>query len=210
MPSNRRLKAALLLIAVFVLVSIYVTSAARQTRSSDFYTRTSDALAQRAEEERDGKALESDESAVHRRLKEAEEAAKKAADKKGAEYHGEEIKSAAENVKANADAGREPVGGRPRKVLKGGATEKILMEGDDKETKKQSPETDEEREAKEEMNYILKRSPSMLPPCTLIRPRSLIQNSHHLLQNILPTLSKSKGYPSPQIQDLAASSRRRA
>jgi hypothetical protein len=165
MPSNRRFKSALLLITVFILVTIYITSAARQTRSSDFYTRTSDALAQRAEEERDGKALESDDLAVHRRLKEAEEAAKKAADKKGAEYHGEEVKSAAENVKANVEIGRTPgdaVGGRPRKVLKGGATEKILMKGDDKkEAKKPNPETEEERQAKEEMNYILKRSPSM-------------------------------------------------
>ena len=144
-----------------------MNSAARQTRSSQFYTSTSDALAQRAEEERDGKALESDDLEVHRRLKAAEEAAKRAADKKGHEFHGDDVKSAAEKVKAeveNARAGAgDAAGGRPRRVLNGAGTEKILIEGDDKkEVKKQEPESKEDREAKEEMNYILKRSPSKL------------------------------------------------
>jgi hypothetical protein len=47
MPSVRRIKALGLITVLTVLILFYFTSGARQTRSSDFYTRTQDALAQR-------------------------------------------------------------------------------------------------------------------------------------------------------------------
>jgi hypothetical protein len=207
MPSNRRFKVTILLLVIFSLVLFYRTSAARQTRSSAFYTSTTEALAQRAEEERDGKALESNDLEVHQRLKAAEEAAKKAADKKGHEFHGDGVKSAAEKAKSDVEAARAGVGdvvsGRPRRVLNGGSPEKILMEGDDKkEVKKKVPESKEDREAKEEMNYILKRSPSM--PILLQSCLIAIANcsrSHNILQNLLPVFEKGKRHSSQQVPD---------
>lgn len=114
MPSNRRLKAFFLLFALLVLLTLYITASGRQTRSSQFYTKTSDALtAARAAKEaklHDTEvALGEDDSVTHR-LRAAEEEAKRNADKKGDEFHGEETKQKALKVKESLEqeADEEP------------------------------------------------------------------------------------------------------
>jgi hypothetical protein len=146
MPSNRRFKATLLLLALIIIITIYITSAGQQTRSSPFYTRTSDALDAREAEERGGRGLESDDFEVQKRLREAEEKAKKAADKKGAEFHGEDVKKKAEKVKEEKDAVKAGVEGDGQKVVK----------------PEESKESEEEHKAETELNFILKRSPSKI------------------------------------------------
>src|SRR4051812_1108017 len=91
MPSQRRVKTFILLVLLIVLVTLYITGSARQTRSSEFYTKTSAAL-----EEKRAAALRAEEQAaaqlerppaedgkMKERLREAEEQAKKNADRKG-------------------------------------------------------------------------------------------------------------------------------
>jgi len=155
----RRLKVVLLLVLFIVLIALYITSSGHSTRTSAFYSRTQDALAaQRAAKEEslghtdhslvddrpdvkvdghptvdvDGKTDD-----VRKGLKEAEEKAKAAADKKGDEFHGE--------------AGRE----KAAQIGLKDAQEEI-NEG----KKKSEPETEEQGRIKDELNSILKRSPS--------------------------------------------------
>ena len=44
MLSNRRLKASFLIVTIVVLLTLYISASARQTRSSDFYTKTQNAI----------------------------------------------------------------------------------------------------------------------------------------------------------------------
>lgn len=161
MPSQRRLKTFGLLVFIFVLIALYLTSSARQTRSSQFYTKTQDALAEaRAQKE---KALGGDsdgwggELEVGKRLREAEEAAKKAADRKGDAFHGEEGKRQAQRV-ASARGPERSVAWK--KVMKG---EAVLKDKEGPATEEKTAETEEEHRVKDELNDILKRSPSMPP-----------------------------------------------
>jgi len=167
MPSTRRLKAFGIIVLLAVIVTLYVTSAARQTRSSQFYTKTQDALAEaRAHKEQalggsSGGVAGDDQ--VGRRLKEAEEAAKRAADKKGDEFHGEDVKekvlSAAADAKAKVADGEKSVAGR--KTMKDSGSEAVLKEENAK-GKEQSAETEEDHKVKNELNDILKRSPIII------------------------------------------------
>jgi hypothetical protein len=153
MPSNRKLKATILLLILAILITVYITSAGRQTRSSDFYTRTADALAQREADETRGNAIEPDDLEVQKRLREAEAAAKKAANKKGAEFHGDDIKKKGEKIKDEADrakAAGDIDTGKPN-------PQKVVKEDDQ--------ESVEDQKAKAELNYILKRSPSRNNRC---------------------------------------------
>ncbi|EKG16567.1 Glutaredoxin [Macrophomina phaseolina MS6] len=82
--SQRRMKIIAIAALLIVLTTLYVTSAARQTRESAFYTRTQSALSER---ERSANAaaernLATDDD-VSRRLKAAEDRAKKSANNKG-------------------------------------------------------------------------------------------------------------------------------
>ncbi|KAF2199066.1 hypothetical protein GQ43DRAFT_433702, partial [Delitschia confertaspora ATCC 74209] len=149
MPSQRRVKVFGLMVVLAVLFTIYITGSARQTRNSDFYTKTQEALQAREYEQA---AKQRDEADVGARLKAAEEAAKKAASEKGQKFMdsvaGAGEKSVAGRVKMNQDddnkvPGVAHVGGRPR----------------DRETAKQQPETAEEHEVEVELNAILKKSP---------------------------------------------------
>ncbi|GME24534.1 putative glutaredoxin domain protein [Neofusicoccum parvum] len=84
MRSQRRLKIIALAVAIVVLTTLYLTSAARQTRESAFYHRTQSALSER---ERSANAaaepnLATDDD-VSKRLKAAEDKAKKSANNKG-------------------------------------------------------------------------------------------------------------------------------
>lgn len=81
MPSNRRMKTFGVIILLSVLVVLYLTSGARQTRESDFYTRTADALnARRKNDERKPGVIKDDE--IGRRLRDAESRAKDDAEKR--------------------------------------------------------------------------------------------------------------------------------
>jgi len=210
MPSNRRVRAVLICGIVAIIITLYVSSSASSTRSSPFYTSTRDALSQRQAEEAHGAALESDDSAVQARLREAEEKAKKAADKKGDEFHSEEFKSKAAKVKAEVDMSRASgdggvakKDGSIRKDFRGGS-EKVLMEAEGKaekerqKEKEESEKSPEERKAEAELNYILKRSPSMFP--SYYPSQRADQGSYYLLKVVLPILEEGQEHPAHQIR----------
>jgi hypothetical protein len=150
-----------------------MTSSARSTRSSVFYGRTQDALAaQRAAKEAslghtdnsptDDVLVDTEGDDVGKRLKDAEEAAKKAADRKGEAFHGEAGREKAEQM-ALKDK---------QEISNAGAKE--AAEDRKEEVKKQpKPESEEESRVKDELNSILKRSPSMF--AALVVQRSLTE-----------------------------------
>jgi len=149
MPSSRRFRATLLLLALVVFTAFYTTSGARQTRSSTFYTKTSDALSRPQTGDRQG------DDNIAGRLRAAEEAAKKSADKKAADYHGSDVPSAPKD------------GTRPRKILKDGSEHVLMQISEAERAKKKGEEekvvvSEEVQEARTELNYILKRSPIII------------------------------------------------
>lgn len=147
MPSQRRVRLFGVLFLVTVAVVLYMTRAGTQTHASDFYTKTSEALQQHDFAEA---AKQRDADSVGTRLKAAEDAAKKSADEKSAEYHkavqGKD-KSVAGRVKMDGDKaspvpGVAAQGGRPR----------------DQAAMKEH-ETPEDHDVEIELNAILKKSP---------------------------------------------------
>lgn len=141
-----------LLVLLVVIVTLYMTSGARQTRGSDFYVKTQEALQakeyQKATKERDADNVGS-------RLRAAEDAAKKSADDKNQKYldsvGGGDGKSVAGRVMINEKGGEKKlqgvatVGGKPR---------------DREASKGKSEQTNEDHEVEVELNAILKKSPS--------------------------------------------------
>jgi hypothetical protein len=147
-----RLFSVLFLVAVVVI--LYMSRSSTQTHVSDFYTKTQEALQQHEFAEA---AKQRDADSVGTRLKAAEEAAKKAADEKSADYHkaveGKD-KSVAGRVKIEGDKvpGVAAQGGRPR----------------DQAAIKEN-ETPEDHDVELELNAIFKKSPStfvLSPPTT--------------------------------------------
>ena len=111
-----------------------------------------------------------EDDAVAARLREAEEAAKRNADKKGAEFHGEEAKQQAmkakEAVEENGGRRAPAVGEKGvagRKIMKG--SEAVLKDDTNERDKEKEtkPESEEEHKVKDELNDILKKSPSTFP-----------------------------------------------
>jgi hypothetical protein len=156
MPYRRRNRAYVLFTALAILTFIYVSWGPSQTRNSEFFTKTQEALQQKEYEKA---ALVRDAESVGARLKAAEEEAKKSAKDKGERYlesvegSGNE-KGVAGRVKLNQQnpgekklQGVATVGGKPR----------------DREAAKMQDETPEDHEVEVEMNAILKKSPSMYP-----------------------------------------------
>jgi glutaredoxin len=150
MPSQRRMRVFGLIIALAVILTLYMTTSAQQTRSSAFYQKTREAL--KAEHDVATKQRSSDD--VGARLKAAEDAAKDSAEKKHAKW--------AESVEGSPP--QVPVGGK--KFDKGGdktgPVEGVATVGGrprDKLENKES-ETPEEHEVEVELNAILKKSPS--------------------------------------------------
>ena len=153
MPSQRRVRLVALLVVIGVVIIFYMSGSAHQTRNSDFYTKTQEALQTK---EHEAAAKQRDADNVGSRLKAAEEAAKKSADKKGEKYFdsvegSNSEKSVAGRVKLTeqgADKKKVPgvanLGGRPR----------------DREAAKSTEETEEEHEAEVELNALLKKGPS--------------------------------------------------
>lgn len=135
------------LFLVTVVVILYMTRSSTQTHASDFYTKTSEALQQHEFAEA---AKQRDAESVGTRLKAAEEAAKKKADEKSAEYHkaveGKDKSVAGrvvmEGAKGTPVPGVAAQGGRPR-------DQAALKEH----------ETPEDHDVEIELNAILKKSP---------------------------------------------------
>lgn len=155
MPSQRRTRLFGILFLVTVVVILYMSRSGSQTHASDFYTKTQEALQQH---EFAQAAKQRDADSVGTRLKAAEEAAKKAADTKNADYHqaveGKE-KSVAGRVKIDGEKvpGVAAQGGRPR-------DQAALKEH----------ETAEDHDVELELNAILKKSPSTSPPPPISLP----------------------------------------
>ncbi|KAJ4379511.1 hypothetical protein N0V86_004691 [Didymella sp. IMI 355093] len=150
MPSQRRMRLFGVLFLVTVVVILYMTRSGTQTHASDFYTKTSEALQQHEFAEA---AKQRDAENVGTRLKAAEEAAKKNADEKSAEYHkaveGKDKSVAGrvkiESEKASPVPGVAAQGGRPR-------DQAALKEH----------ETPEDHDVEIELNAILKKSPVII------------------------------------------------
>jgi type II secretory pathway pseudopilin PulG len=139
-----------ILIVITVTVLFYMSRAAHQTQTSDFYTKTQQALQEKDFAEA---AKQRDAESVGSRLKAAEEQAKKNAEDKYAEHksvvEGQDQKGVAGRVKIDGDKvpGVAQQGGRPR--------DQAAM------TEHESPE---DHEVEMELNAILKKSPSTLLP----------------------------------------------
>lgn len=110
--------------------------------------------------------LGSGDSEVGKRLKEAEEVAKRAADRKGNEFHGEHVKEKVLNDKKAKDGERKVPGVAGHYSKKDLGTEKPLTGQDG--GKEQTAETEEDHKVKNELNSILKRSPGMILPSRVI------------------------------------------
>ena len=234
-PQSRRIRSLVLTAILFVLVTLYVTSGARQTRSSDFYIKTTEALQEKKLAAEAAAAADSD---VSKRLREAEVKAKQAAHSK-AEPIKEELMQAHKEAKeetsrleaqkkaeegqqqqqqkstAGSDGDRDgvkSVAGRKYMKNDGIAAPKV---GDKQEVEKaDSPaktahvQSQEERLVEEELNTILKRSPSMLD---LFTPRcgagSFPTNkiySYHILKDILSFQQEGEEDPTGEIQHYTA------
>lgn len=147
MPSQRRSRLIGVLILLTIVVVLYMSKGAHQTKTSDFYTKTQQALQEREHEEA---AKQRDADSVNVRLAAAAEQAKKAADSKYA--------SSKDAIEGKTVAGRVTVDSKddktPGVAAQGGRThEQAVMHED---------ETPEEHEAELEMNAILKKSPGTL------------------------------------------------
>jgi hypothetical protein len=194
MPTPRRLRLSILLSVIAIIFLLYFYTAADQTRSSDFYTRTSSALAQREAEEKDGRALESDDAAVQRSLREAAEQAKKAADVKGVEFHGQEVKKAAEKANVAEDL-KEDVQNAKKVEIKELENKDVVMSQEkvlESESEKEGPEREEDIKAKETFDSILKKSPSK---SFLSSWEEMLIGSHHIFKDLLSIFEEGKAYP---------------
>jgi len=146
MPSQRRTRLYAILLVVTIFVLLYLTQGARQTRESDFYTKTQQALLER---DYVRAAKQRDADGVGSRLKAAEEQAKKLADGKDKAIHGDASSALAGRVKADGDKilGVAVQGGRARE-----------------QAAARENETPEDHEVEMELNAILKKSPSTFHP----------------------------------------------
>ncbi|KAF2102866.1 hypothetical protein NA57DRAFT_71851 [Rhizodiscina lignyota] len=171
---TRRFKPLLTIVVLIVLTVLYLTSSARSTQQSEFYQRTQDALSQQDDTNvagagTAGEAVGSDAN-VAARLREAEEQAKAAADKKGDEHRAalgmEEIpdeKSGAGRKGVVFDDEEEdgmyPYAAEDAEdhALAPAAKDQVPVKG-----KEQTAETQEEHKVEEELNSILKRSPIII------------------------------------------------
>ncbi|CBX94138.1 hypothetical protein IAQ61_004009 [Plenodomus lingam] len=174
MPSQRRTRVYSIFLVIAIFVLFYMTRGARQTRESDFYTKTQQAL---QEKDFAQAARQRDADSVGSRLKAAEEQAKKFADEKDKAIHGDE-KSVAGRVKMDGDKvpGVAAQGGRPR----------------DQAAAKEH-ETPEDHEVEMELNAILKKSPIIIFSKTYC-PHS--RDAKHVL------LEKYKIVPEPYVVEL--------
>ncbi len=170
MPSTRRLRVFGLAMACLVLLILYFTADSRRTHSHDFYTSTVKAMDAKSAAAA-AAAKDAENADVGQRLRDAEAAAKKAADAKTPNPNANAVVAAVEKeVPILADAAKNVAG---RIKVKGG--EKWDMStgkeaagvgkeggGGGQAEGKEEPaaETQEEHDVEVELNSILKRSPS--------------------------------------------------
>ena len=141
---------------------------------------------------------------VGKRLKEAEEAAKRAADRKGDEFHGEHVKEKVLSDKKAKEGERKVPGVAGHYSKKDLGIEKPLKP---EEGKEQTAETEEDHKVKNELNAILKRSPGMFLMLSRRIQDTNCDNSNHLLQVVLPVLQKSETHPARYLQNIPTSVR---
>ena len=175
MPFQRRSRLTLFLTTLLLIIIIYIRTGEQRTRSSDFYTRTSEALDRAAavpnNEDNPSYAEQTQKSQVADRLNQAERQAKQKADAKGAQYFGDKSKSeileeynvaqqkqlsdqellAAENGAVRQSSYQEDGVAKVGNTVTPAAATKGW--NDDKKT-------DEEYEVDFELNSILKKGPS--------------------------------------------------
>jgi DNA-binding protein H-NS len=151
MPSQRRLRLFGVLILVTIVVLVYMSRGAHQTHTSDFYTKTQQALQEREHEEA---AKQRDAESVQARLKAAEEQAKKAADDKYTS-----AKVAVEGPSKKGVAGRVEIDSDGEKKVPGVAAQGGRSR---EQAAMQKDETIEDHEVEMEMNAILRKSPGTL------------------------------------------------
>ena len=150
MPSQRRTRTLALLSLIALAVIIYATRSGTQTPTSPFYTKTQEALQSHEYAEA---ARQRDAESVGTRLKAAEEAAKKLADEKSAEYH------KAVEGKDKSVAGRVKLDGAEKSPVPGVAAQG----GRPRDQEPVKAETAEDHDVEIELNAILKKSPGNQP-----------------------------------------------
>jgi hypothetical protein len=178
MPSQRRARLYTLLLAITVAVLFYMSRGASLTHTSDFTTRTHEAL--QAQEYAEA-ARQRDAESVGSRLKAAEAAAKKAADDKSEGFKvavqgGDEgNKGVAGRVKLGAGgSGSSSSSSSVAAAGAGGAEEAVpgvaAHGGRPRDQAAKEGETDEEHSVEVELNAILKKSPSTSPIPPFLHP----------------------------------------
>jgi hypothetical protein len=160
MPSQRRVRLYGVLALVTIVVLLYMSRAAHQTHTSDFYTKTQQALQER---EHEAAAKQRDADSVQARLQAAEEQAKKAADDK---YTAGKV--AVEGQAKKGVAGRVEIDSQDDKKVPGVAAQGGRTR---EQAAMQKDETLEEHEVEMELNAILKKSPGTMSP---FRPHDCI------------------------------------
>lgn len=152
MPSQRRMRLYVLLLALAIIITLYMTRSSSQTRTSPFYVKTQEAL-QAAEYMEASKQRDAD--GVGSRLKAAADDARKAAEEKGHKFvdsvTGGDSDKAAPRGRYSKEGKQQPLEGV---AAVGGRTQ-------DKKPPKEN-ETEDYHEAEVELNTILKKSPSTL------------------------------------------------
>ncbi|KAK8231601.1 thioredoxin-like protein [Phyllosticta capitalensis] len=202
--SQRRFKILGLIVFLVVLTILYITSAARQTRESEFYRKTQYALSQReksnnAQPHAQPKMVASDDD-VSKRLRAAEDKAKKSANFKGDRIQevvaagkadkekdrviGKSEANAVKAAKSDASSEQDEITGERsvagRVIMKDGKSDsvdgvaRVGNVGDSvraasannpkssSDVSSSIEQTDEDKEAEEEMNAILKKSPIII------------------------------------------------
>ena len=175
MPFQRRSRLTLFLTSLLLIIIIYIRTGEQRTRSSDFYTRTSEALDRAAaapvNDDNPRYAEQTHKSQIADRLNQAERQAKQKADAKGAQYFGDKSKSEIleeYNVAQQKQEGdQEPLRGE------NGAVPQISyhIDGSARVGNTAAPvattkgwnddkKTEEEYEVDLELNSILKKGPS--------------------------------------------------
>ncbi|KAH8724929.1 thioredoxin-like protein [Phaeosphaeriaceae sp. PMI808] len=182
MPSQRRMRLFGVLVLVTIVVLVYMSRAAHQTQTSDFYTKTQQALQEREHAEA---AKQRDAESVQLRLKAAEEQAKRAAADKYTS-----IKDAVEGPGKKGVAGRVEIDSQDDKKVPGVAAQGGRTR---EQAAMQKDETMEDHEVEEEMNAILRKSAVIIFSKTYC-PHSM--KAKHIL------LEKYRIVPEPYVVEL--------
>ena len=175
MPFPRRSRLTGILTLLAIIAIIYIRTGDKQTRSSSFYIRTSEAL-DRAASAKEYEAHYADpvrNTEISDRLNRAEKDAKRAAEAKGAKFFGDKSKDDimveagrkdgsdqkvmrnGRDTISNGDSGKDGVGEGEDADLSAEATDVV-------DNERSTAKTEKDYEVDMELNTILKRSPSEL------------------------------------------------